>query len=94
MNSVDRYRGVLHGKPVDWLPRIPILMQLAAEHIGASFGAFCSDYRIKVEGNIRCAEEFGLDLVGVMSDPFCETAGFGGQIIFRDHATPICPHPP
>ena len=94
MNSLERYNAMLSGMPVDHLPRTPILMQLAAEHIGASFGAFCSDYRVKVEANLRCAVDFGVDLVGVMSDPYCETQGFGAEIIFHDHATPECPRPP
>ncbi|MBM3859050.1 MAG: uroporphyrinogen decarboxylase [Verrucomicrobia bacterium] len=94
MTSKQRYGAMLRGAPVDFVPRIPILMQFAADHIGANYGAFCSDYRVKVEGNIRCAEDFGLDLVGVMSDPFSETQGYGAEIIFLDKGVPQCPHPP
>lgn len=94
MTSKQRYSAMLRGEPVDFVPRIPILMQFAADYIGAKYGAFCSDYRVKVEGNIRCAEDFGLDLVGVMSDPFSETQGFGAEIIFLDKGVPQCPHPP
>lgn len=85
---------MLRGQSVDYLPRIPILMQFAADYIGANYGAFCQDYRVKVDGNIRCAAAFGLDLVGVMSDPYTETQGFGAEIIFFDKGVPACPHPP
>jgi len=85
---------MLRGESVDFVPRIPILMQFAADHIGAKYGQFCNDYRVKVEGNIRCAEDFGLDLVGVMSDPYVETQGYGAEILFLDKGVPQCPHPP
>jgi MtaA/CmuA family methyltransferase len=94
MNGKQRYLAMLRGESVDFVPRIPILMQFAADHIGATYGAFCSDYRVKAEGNIRCAEDFGLDLVGVMSDPYSETQGYGAEIIFLDKGVPQCPHPP
>jgi MtaA/CmuA family methyltransferase len=94
MNSLVRYNAMLDGQPVDFVPRIPILMQFAAEHIDALYGAFCSDFAVKAEGNVRCAEDFGLDLVGVMSDPYTETEGFGAEIIFKDKTTPECRHPP
>ena len=35
MTSLERYRAMLDGRPVDHLPRVPILMQFAARHIGA-----------------------------------------------------------
>jgi len=94
MTSKERYVAMLRGEAVDFVPRIPILMQFAADHIGAKYGAFCSDYRVKAEGNIRCAEDFGLDLVGVMSDPFSETQGYGGEIEYFDHCVPACHNPP
>ncbi len=94
MNSLERYNATLRGEKVDHLPRIPILMQLAAEHIGSNYGPFCSDYGVKVEGNLRCAKDFGLDLVGVMSDAYTETQAFGAEIIYHDHTTPACVAPP
>lgn len=94
MTGHQRYTAMVRGEAVDFIPRIPILMQFAAAHIGAKYGAFCSDYRVKAEGNVRCAEDFGLDLVGVMSDPYSETQGFGADIVFLDEGIPRCPHPP
>jgi len=47
--------GVLKGEPVDFLPRVPILMQYAAEYIGSNYGAFASDHKVLVESNRRCA---------------------------------------
>lgn len=94
MTGQQRYVAMLRGEPVDFVPRIPILMQSAADHVGAKYGAFCSDYRVKVEGNLRCAEAFGLDVVSVMSDPYSETQGYGAEIVYFDKCVPACPHPP
>jgi MtaA/CmuA family methyltransferase len=94
MTPRERYLAVLHGDRPDVLPRLPILMQFAAEHIGSNYGAFASDYRVLVEANLRCAEEFGIDQLNTMSDPYRETAGFGGQIEFPRNGVPICLKPP
>ena len=94
MTPRERYMAVLHGGRPDVLPRLPILMQFAAEHIGSNYGAFASDYRVLVEANIRCAEEFGIDQLNTMSDPYRETAGFGAPIEFPRDGVPICVKPP
>jgi MtaA/CmuA family methyltransferase len=72
-------------------PFHPILMHFAARYSGYSYGRFASDYRALVESNIRCREEFGMDAVGVISDPYRETSAFGARITFPDEAVPRCP---
>jgi MtaA/CmuA family methyltransferase len=94
MNSLGRYLGVLKGERVDFLPRLPILMQFAAEYIGSNYGAFASDYRVLVEANRACAEDFGMDQVSVISDPYRETQGFGAEIEYVTDGVPRCAHPP
>jgi MtaA/CmuA family methyltransferase len=94
MTPKERYLALLGGETPDFFPRIPILMQFAAEHIGSHYGAFASDHRVLVESNLRCAEDFGFDQVSCISDPYRETAGLGGEIRFRENATPECIAPP
>ena len=94
MTPRERYFAVLGGRRPDILPRLPILMQFAAEHIGSYYGAFAADYRVLVESNLRCAEEFGIDQLNTMSDPYRETAGFGAPIEFPHDGVPICLKPP
>ena len=94
MTGNQRYRAMLRGEPVDFVPRIPILMQWIADYSGAKYGAFCSDYQVKVAGNLQCAAAFGVDVVTVMSDPYSETQGYGAEIILLDKGVPQCPHPP
>lgn len=94
MNSFERYLGIVEGEKVDFLARLPILMQFAAEYIGSDYGAFASDYRVLVEANTRCAEDFGMDQVSAISDPYRETQGFGAEIIYIKDGVPKCPHYP
>ncbi len=94
MNALERYRAVLQGRPVDVLPRLPILMQYAAEYIGSDYGRFAADHRVLVEANLRCMEEFGFEQVSCISDPYRETQGFGGQIEYVPDGPPRCLRPP
>lgn len=90
MTSKERYLATLRGDATDHLARIPILMRYAAEYIGSNYGAFASDYRVLVEANLRCAEDFGYDQLSVISDPYRETSGFGGEVVYSTHDVPEC----
>ena len=94
MNSLERYLATVKDMPTDFLPRVPILMQFAAEYIGSNYAAFASDWRVLVEANLRCREAFGFDQVSVISDPYREVQGFGGEIRYEADHAPTCPRPP
>jgi len=93
MNSRERYLAVLKGAPVDFLPRIPILMQYAAEYIGSNYAEFASDYRVLVNANEACARDFGIDQLSCISDPYRETQGFGSEIEYVKDGPPHSTHP-
>jgi MtaA/CmuA family methyltransferase len=93
MNGYERYLGMLRGRPVDFLPRAPILMQFAAEHIGSNYAEFASDYRVLVRANAEAAREFGIDQVSAISDPYRETQGFGGLVEYVTDGVPRCQPP-
>jgi len=93
MNGRERYEAVLNRKPVDFLPRIPILMQYAAEFIGSDYAAFASDHRVLVKANEACAAAFGIDQLSCISDPYRETHGFGSQIEYVKDGPPRSTHP-
>jgi MtaA/CmuA family methyltransferase len=90
MNGYERYLGMLQGRPVDFLPRTPILMQFAAEYIGSNYGAFASDHRVLVRANLESARDFGIDQVSAISDPYRETQGFGGRVEYVTDGVPRC----
>ncbi len=71
----------------------PILMHFAARYAGYSYGEFASDHRVLVESNLRCQEAFGMDAVGLISDPYREAAAFGARVTFPEEAVPRCHGP-
>ncbi len=93
MNSYERYINTLKGQPVDHLPRVPILMQYAAEYIGSNYGEFASDYKVLVKANEQCAIDFGIDQLSCISDPYRETQGFGSRVTYVKDGPPHSMHP-
>lgn len=93
MNGRERYFLVLEGREADVIPRIPIVMQFAAEFIGSNYAEFASDCRVLVRANLACAEAFGFDQVSCISDPYRETQGFGGIVEYVPDGVPRCTHP-
>lgn len=71
-------------------PFHPILMHFAARYSGFTYGQFASDYRALVDSNLRCRDDFGMDAVGLISDPYRETAAFGAKVTFPDENVPRC----
>jgi MtaA/CmuA family methyltransferase len=93
VNKFERYVGMVKGRQVDFVPRIPIVMRYAAEYIGSNYGAFVSDHRVLVEASVRCAQEFGFEQLSAISDPYRETQGFGGHITYLRDGVPRCTSP-
>jgi len=85
MTSRERVLKHLSGEPVDRLPLMPITMMFACKRIGASYRAYCTDYRVMVEGQIRVSEDFGFDYVNTMSDPAREAADCGATVQYFEN---------
>jgi uroporphyrinogen-III decarboxylase len=68
----------------------PILMHFAARFGGATYGEFASNFRTLVSCNIRAMEFFDTDMVGLISDPYRETAAFGAKVSFPAEEVPRC----
>jgi MtaA/CmuA family methyltransferase len=83
----------MKGEQTDFIPRIPIVMQYAAEYIGSNYGLFASDHNILVEANFKCANDFGFEQLSAISDPFRETHAFGGKITYIRDGVPRCTAP-
>ena len=90
MKPYDRIYNRLQGKPVDRAPNLNILMAFAARYIEVPLDKFCLDYKQLTRANIECNEVFGIDMLSTMSDPFRETADFGGDVSFPFDNIPLC----
>jgi len=94
VNGKERYLNLLAGEPVDFIPRTPVLMRFAAEHVGSTYGAFAADHRVLVDANVRCADEFGIDQMNTMSDPYRESEGFGATVLYAADSGARLERPP
>lgn len=90
MNPCERVFRRIEGKPVDKIPNLNIIMLFAAKYIGIPYKKYVTDYRYLVEGNIKCCDKFGIDMVSVISDPYRETFDYGANVVFPDDDVPIC----
>ena len=88
MTGRQRTLAFLDGRPVDRRPCHPIIMRWAARYAGVPYRDFYLDYRRKCEAMIRCADDFDLDWVTVMSDPYCEASAFGLDIEYPEDGLP------
>ncbi len=91
MNKKQLFESLItEGKSSEKVLFRPILMQFAAEFIGKNYGQFASDYRVLVDANLACMEEFDTDMVGVISDPYRETSAFGARVQYVADGVPRC----
>ena len=93
MTSLERLDARLAGKPVDKIPNMNIFMSIVAREAGVSYSEYAKDYRKLVEGNIICAQKYGLDSVSAISDPMREAAAFGARVVFPENGVPYAEEP-
>ncbi|HEY5270359.1 MAG TPA: uroporphyrinogen decarboxylase family protein [Anaerolineales bacterium] len=89
MNSLERLKHRLRGEGVDRPPNLDIVMTFAAHHIGRPLSQFYLDHRVLVDANLCVAEDFNLDIVQAISDPFREAADFGLEVDFPSDSLPV-----
>ena len=90
MTKTEQFHQLQKEGKTDKVLFRPILMQFAAEYIGSNYGAFASDYKVLAGANLRCMDEFGLDMLGLISDPYRETSAFGAEIEYVKNGVPRC----
>src|ERR1017187_2588490 len=88
MNGRERVLALIEGRPIDRVPLMPITMMFAADQIGVKYGQYVTDYRLLVEGQIRTAERFDIDLVSTISDPAREAGDLGAKVRIFDDQPP------
>lgn len=89
MNGLQRTLAFIKGEPVDRPPFHPIIMRWAAKYAGVKYREFCLEPQAKCGAMIRCADDFGIDWVTVMSDAYAEASAFGLQIDYPEDDLPV-----
>lgn len=79
MNALERMRRRLRGEPVDRPPNFDIMMQFAAHFIGQPLSRYYLDYRVLCDANFAMVEQFGLDILQAISDPYREAYDWGDR---------------
>jgi MtaA/CmuA family methyltransferase len=85
----ERFLRRLAGQPVDRPPNFDIIMAHGVHHIGARLRDYYLDYRTLVRMNLAVLEDFDLDLVQVISDPYREAVDWGLDVEFPDDHLPM-----
>jgi MtaA/CmuA family methyltransferase len=88
MNGRERFFAFIEGRPVDRIPDFSTIKAVAAKYAGIPYGLYCMDCRYLVKAYMSCCEIFGIDITGVMSDPYREAYDFGMELEFRDDDMP------
>jgi uroporphyrinogen decarboxylase len=90
---MERVNARLAGKPVDKIPNLNIFMSIVAREAGVSYSGYIQDYRKLAEGNLVCAEKYGVDYVSTISDPMREASAFGADVVFPENGNPYARAP-
>jgi MtaA/CmuA family methyltransferase len=90
MTPFERVFNRLEGKPVDKIPNLNIIMSFAAKYINVKYSKYVKDYTYLVDANIKCCNDFGIDMLSAISDSCRELSDFGAEIIYPDDEAPVC----
>jgi uroporphyrinogen-III decarboxylase len=87
-NSLELTLSAIKGVP-EKIPFNPFIMHLAAMIIDANYNhEYCQNPEVLANGQIRCAEFFGVDHVNVSTDAYREASAWGVEINWESH-TPV-----
>ncbi len=79
MRALERIRNTVAGLPVDRLSAQPMIMMLAAKHLGVSFLDYTRDGRLMAAAQLKIAEDFDVDCLLTCSDPAREVVDIAGE---------------
>jgi len=89
MSGLERVRRRLRGEEVDRAPNFDIYMARAAHHVGRRLSEYYLDHRALVEANLAVSDDFDVDIVQAISDPYREAADMGLEVEFPEDDIPV-----
>jgi len=69
------------------------MMTFAAHYIDQPLSRYYLDYRVLCEANLAVQQDFSLDIVQAISDPYREAVDFGLEVEFSEDNLPLCKAP-
>jgi len=79
MQSIERVRNTLAGKPVDHLAAQPMSMMFSSANAGIPFIEYTKDGLKMAHAQLKLVEDFGLDCLLTCSDPAREVIDIAGE---------------
>lgn len=89
MNSLQRLHNTLSGTAVDRIPNFDIFMTRAVRQIGVPMSSYYLDHHVLCDANLAVLNEFDLDIVQAISDPYREAADAGLEVDFPADNLPL-----
>ena len=89
MNAFERYTARLAGNPVDRPPNFDIMMAFAAHYIKQPLSKYYLDHRVLCDANFAMVEDFQIDILQAISDPYREAHDLGAKIEFPEDGLPV-----
>jgi MtaA/CmuA family methyltransferase len=93
LNSKTRVQHRLQGKAVDRIPNFNIMMTFACHHINQPLSKYYLDHTVLAQANFCVQQDFQLDLLQAISDPYREAHDLGSAIYFPQDGLPVCTAP-
>jgi hypothetical protein len=82
MNSLQHLQNTIKGNPVDRIPNFDFFMIRKTHHTGMPLSNYYFDHRILCEANLAVVNDFDLDIVQTITDPYREAADSGLEMEF------------
>ena len=89
MNPMQRLRATLDGEMPERPLNFDIMMTFAAHHAGLRLRDYYLDHRALTQANYRVVEDFDIDIVQAISDPYREAADLGCDVEFPEDDQPL-----
>ncbi len=93
MDAMQRLRATLAGETPELPLNFDIMMTFAAHHAGKRMRDYYLDHHALTEANYRVVEDFGIDIVQAISDPYREAADLGSEVEFPEDDQPLLSYP-
>lgn len=93
MTPKERVCRRIKGQEVDRAPNACIIMGFAPTYTGKKMRDFYLDYRVFVESNIKVNQDFDIDIMSAISDPYREAYDLGALVEFPEDDIPLCKEP-
>lgn len=93
MNSLERMYKRLQSSAIDYPPNFNIFMTFAAHYIHQPLSRYYLNYEVLVDANLAMVDNFNVDVVQAISDPYREAHDFGARIEFPEDGLPVSKEP-